>query len=70
MLLQIRTETLYAIEMTEQQIKELSIFFDGIQENDVEAAIMQMKGSTYAGMKGIRETVQAFRYAIAEHSKL
>ena len=70
MLLQIRTDTFYAIEMTEQQIQELSIVFEGLLELDIDNAVNRVKEVTISGMSSIHETVQTFRRAIAEHNNV
>ncbi len=70
MILQIRTDTFYAIEMTETQIQELSLVFEGLQETDIVHLITCMKGENYRGLQGINETVRAFRSAIAGHQKV
>lgn len=75
MILQIRTETFYAVEMTEKQIQELSLVFNGLQEKDVDGAITRMKSSRVmtqdlAARKHIHETVKTFRLAIGEHNKI
>ncbi len=70
MILQVRTETFFSIEMTEQQVKELSIVFEGLQADDIGEAIMRVKGEGFISDKSIYETVQTFRLAIAEYQKV
>lgn len=70
MILQSRTEKFYSIEMTEQQAKDLSMVFDGLQQDDIADAIMRMKGVGNFNPNSVYETVQTFRLALAEYQKL
>lgn len=72
MILQLRTEKYYSIEMTEEQVKDLLLVFDGLGEKEIGEAISCILGESFIAPRRqhIHETVQTFRLALAEYQKL
>lgn len=70
MMVRLRTERYVSVEMTELQAKQLSLFFEGLQESEISAAITRVKGMDYKYRGNIHETVQTFRLILIEQNKL